>query len=127
LQGKQAGGMVAVFEIVGGGLVNGYGSRPRGGVGRLSGVQLPGIETKIAGVLPLFDMAVFSLSIKWFAPEESGVVNKKPLPKGGVQDCICMTLSSSRSCSAGIGTWVFTWLPRLHRAGPSASLDKSVT
>jgi hypothetical protein len=29
--------------------------------------------------------------------------------------------------TAGIGTVPFSgWLPRLHRAGPSASLDKSV-
>ena len=49
-------------------------------------------------------------------------------------------LSSSRSDSAGIGTVIdeldarsavdlaarSKWLPRLHRAGPSASLDKSI-
>jgi hypothetical protein len=52
---------------------------------------------------------------------------KKPLLKEEVQYLELIHLSSSRSYSAGIGTWVsITWLPRLHRAGPSASLDKSV-
>ena len=51
-----------------------------------------------------------------------------------------IVLSSSRSDSAGIGTAIVEfdtvsvaelatrskWLPRLHRAGPSASLDKSI-
>src|SRR3990170_6704005 len=53
--------------------------------------------------------------------------SKKPLLKEEVQYLEFVHLSSSRSYSAGIGTWVsITWLPRLHRAGPSASLDKSV-
>jgi len=48
-----------------------------------------------------------------------------------VQHC-AIFLSSSRTVSAGIGTVIgelltrSKWLPRLHRAGPSASLDKSI-
>jgi hypothetical protein len=63
--------------------------------------------------------------------------NKKPLPerRGKLSND---PLSSSRNTSAGIGTVIrlgyksllicpnLKWLPRLHRAGPSTSLDKSV-
>jgi hypothetical protein len=58
---------------------------------------------------------------------DGGSGKKKPLLKEEVSKFGSDHLSSSRSYSAGIGTWVWiTWLPRLHRAGPSASLDKSV-
>jgi hypothetical protein len=65
---------------------------------------------------------------------------KKPLPERRGKHLIKLSdpLSSSRNTSAGIGTVIrpgykspltcpgLKWLPRLHRAGPSASLDKSV-
>ncbi len=59
-------------------------------------------------------------------------LNKKPLLKEEV-NVDTFRLSSSRmqvitriTPTAGIGTVTLVWLPRLHRAGPSASLDKSM-
>jgi len=54
-------------------------------------------------------------------PEEVNEI--KPLLKEEV--LIADHSSHLPEISAGIGTLTSVWLPRLHRAGPSASLDKS--
>ena len=46
-QREEIGGVLGVTELVGRGLVDGHGTRPRRGVGHLAGVDLPGLETPI--------------------------------------------------------------------------------
>ena len=55
LQGEQVGGVLGALELVAGGLVDRHGAAAGGRVGLLAGVQLAGVEAKLAICAHLLD------------------------------------------------------------------------